>query len=61
MNKFGEEAAKIKAIIDECLKPEDSRPEMRIVLDILNKPSNMHQQEIEFHNVLAGRGQTGKS
>lgn len=58
VNKFGEEAAKIKAIIDECLKPEDSRPEMRIVLDILNKPSNMHQQEIEFHNVLAGRGQT---
>ncbi|CAH3188203.1 unnamed protein product [Porites lobata] len=38
--QFGEEAAKIRKIIDECLKTEAFRPDMHIVLTILKKPLN---------------------
>ena len=34
------EAAKIRKIIDECLKTEAFRPDMHIVLTILKKPLN---------------------
>lgn len=60
MEQFGEEAAeKIKTIIDECLKPEKSRPEMHIALNVLGTPVCSHQKGVAFHRVENETGQTG--
>ena len=54
LDEFGKELpTKIKRIIDECLKPESSRPEMCIALSILRK--------LERNGVTTEADQTGTS
>ena len=59
MKEFGEEAAKIRKIIDECLEPVESRPEMHIALDILRGPLTLHQKGMELHSEATRSGHTG--
>ena len=59
MKEFGEEAAKIRKIIDECLEPVESRPEMHIALDILRGPLPLHQKGMELHSEATRSGHTG--
>lgn len=59
VEEFGEEAAKIKTIIDECLQPVESRPEMHIALDSLRVPLTLHQKGMGLHSEATGSSHTG--
>ena len=58
--KFEEVTRKIKTIIDECLKTEEFRAEMHIVLSILRTPSTIHRKEMGPYSEATKTGQTGK-
>ena len=58
--EFGEElATKLKTIIDECLKPEKSRPEMHFLLSILMGKITSQTNKVELYCVGTGTGTTG--
>lgn len=60
VEEFGEELGKkLKTIIDECLKPEKSRPEMHLVLSILKGKVTAHKNKVELYCVGTGTGTTG--
>jgi len=56
--KFEEVTRKIKTIIDECLKTEEFRAEMHIVLSILRTPSTIHRKEMGPYSEATKTGQT---
>ena len=60
VEEFGEElATKLKTIIDECLKPEKSRPEMHLLLSVLKGKITSHKNKVELYCVGTGTGTTG--
>jgi len=60
VEEFGEElATKLKTIIDECLKPEKSRPEMHLLLSILKGKITSQKNRVELYCVGTGAGTTG--
>lgn len=59
IEEFGEElATKLKTIIDKCLKPEKSRPEMHVLLNILRGKVTSQKNKIELYCVGTGTGTT---
>ena len=60
VEEFGEELAlKLKKLIDECLKPEKSRPEMHLLLNMLRGKITSHKSTVELYCVGTGTGTTG--
>lgn len=60
VEEFGEELAlKLKKIVDECLRPEKSRPEMHFVLNILRGKITTRTNTVELYCVGTGTGTTG--
>ena len=60
VEEFGEDlATKLKTIIDNCLKPEKSRPEMHLLLSILKGKVTSHENRVELYCVGTGTGTTG--
>lgn len=60
VEEFGEElVTKLKKIIDECLKPEKSRPEMPLLLSILKGKVTSRKNRVELYCVGTGTGTTG--
>lgn len=60
VEEFGEDlATKLKTIIDNCLKPEKSRPEMHFLLSILKGKVASHKNRVELYCVGTGTGTTG--
>lgn len=60
VEEFGEElATKLKTIIDDCLKPEKSRPEMHLLLSKLKGKVTSHKNRVELYCVGTGTGTTG--
>ncbi|XP_068731509.1 uncharacterized protein [Montipora capricornis] len=58
-DEFGEElATKLKIIVEECVKPESSRPEMRRVLSTLREELTANQSKVELYCVGTGTGTT---
>ena len=61
LEEFGEElAAKLRTIVEECLKPESHRPEMKLVLSILRGEVTSNWNKVELYCVGTGTGTTGK-
>ncbi|PFX18639.1 Serine/threonine-protein kinase Nek6 [Stylophora pistillata] len=59
VEEFGEELAlKLKEIVDECLRPEKSRPEMHFVLNILRGKITTRTNTVELYCVGTGTGTT---
>ncbi|XP_020632863.1 uncharacterized protein LOC110069677, partial [Orbicella faveolata] len=59
VEEFGEElATKLKTIIDDCLKPEKSRPEMHLLLSKLKGKVTSHKNRVELYCVGTGTGTT---
>ena len=60
VKEFGEDLAmKFKTIIEKCLKPEKSRPEMHLLLSILRGKVASHENRVELYCVGTGTGTTG--
>lgn len=60
VDEFGKElATKLKTIIEECLKPEKSRPEMHFIHSILKGKATMHKNKVELYCIGTGNGTTG--
>lgn len=60
LEEFGEElAAKLRTIVEECLKPESHRPEMKVVLSILRGEVTSNRNKVELYCVGTGTGTTG--
>lgn len=61
VEEFGEELAKkFRTIIDDCLKPEKSRPEMHAVLSVLKGKLSTNKSKVELYCVGTGTGTTGE-
>ena len=60
MEEFGEElVAKLRTIVEESLKPESHRPEMKLVLSILRGEVTSNKNKVELYCVGTGKGTTG--
>jgi len=59
VDEFGKElVTKLKTIIEECLKPEKSRPEMHFIHSILKGKATMHKNKVELYCIGTGNGTT---
>ncbi|XP_073247828.1 uncharacterized protein [Porites lutea] len=59
LEEFGEElAAKLRTIVEECLKPGSHRPEMKLVLSILRGEVTSNRNKVELYCVGTGTGTT---
>ena len=60
VDEFGEElATNLKGIIEECLRPESSRPEMSRVLRMLGGELTANKGTVELYCIGTGTGTTG--